>query len=138
MRSRFALLLLVLLVGMMNVGATGTSVHESIAHPKVTFSTQDSSAHLDTIHLLECQLNISRQHDTLNTLRGRAQSIAGTFGRDLYLLNKNTLRICTQVHKDMVATEARSYRAKLGDWAPIIFDSPVERFVYAGAVFLTG
>lgn len=138
MRSRFALLLLVLLVGMFIIGATGTSVHESIAHPKVTFSTQDSSAHLDDIHHLECQLNISRQHDTLSTLRNRAQAIAGTFGRDLYLLNKNTLSACTQVHKDMVESEARGYRAKLGVWAPMMFNPPIERFVYAGAVFLNG
>ncbi|KAH0292764.1 hypothetical protein M436DRAFT_60399 [Aureobasidium namibiae CBS 147.97] len=138
MRSHLATLVLVLLVGIIKNGASGTSVHASIARPKVTFSTQDSSAHLDDIHHLECQLSISRQHDTLNTLRCKAQSIAGTFGKDLYLLNKNTLKACTQIYKDMVESEARGYRAKLGDWAPYIFNSPVERFVSDGAVFLNG
>jgi hypothetical protein len=138
MRSLLTALLLALLAQISIVGASGTSLHEKIARPKVTFSAQNTSAHLDDIHHLECQLEISRQHDTLNTLRDRARSVANTFGRDLYLLNKNTLATCTQLHLDMTNPDTRGYRAQLSDWAPFIFNSPIERFIYGGAVFSNG
>jgi hypothetical protein len=138
MKFYLTTLLLVLLVKTSIVGASGPSLHENIAHPKVTFSAQNASAHLDDIHHLECQLNISLQHGALNSLRGKAQSISQTFGRDLYLLNKNTLKTCTQVHMDMTNSDTRSYHAHFSDWAPILFNPPAERFVYAGAVFLNG
>jgi hypothetical protein len=136
MRSYLAALLLVILITISNVNASGTPLHEKIAHPKVTFSAQNTSARLDDIHHLECQLNISREHDTLSTLRGRAHSMSDSFGKDLYLLNRNTLKACTQVYKDMTDPGERGFRAQLNDWAPIIFNSPIERFVFDGQVFL--
>jgi hypothetical protein len=138
MRSLLTALLLALLVTISNVNASGTPLHEKIARPKVTFSAQNTSAHLDDIHHLKCQLNISRQHDTFSTLRRKAHHMSDTFGKDLYLLNKNTLKACTQVHKDMTDLGKRGFRAQLNDWAPIIFNSPIERFVYDGQVFLDG
>jgi hypothetical protein len=138
MRSHLPALLLALLVIVSVAGASGTSLHESIARPKVTFSAQKTFAYLDDIHHLECQLNISRQHDILNTLRVEAHSMSDTFGKDLYLLNKITLNACTQVHKDMTNREKRGFQAQLNDWAPLIFNSPIERFVYDGQVFLNG
>jgi hypothetical protein len=138
MRSLLAALLLAVLVQIGIVDASATSLHEKIARPKVTFSAQNTSAHLDDTRHLECQLEISRQHDTLNTLRDRALSVANTFGRDLYLLNKNTLKSCTQLHLDMTNSDTRSYRTQLSDWAPILFNSPIERFISDGAVFLNG
>jgi hypothetical protein len=104
----------------------------------VSFVAQDVCAHLYDLHHLECQLNISRQHDTLNTLRSKARVLSETFDRGLHLLNRRTLEACIQVYEDMTEPGTRSYRAQLSNWAPFFFKAPIERFVDDGAIFLDG
>lgn len=138
MRSHLAALLLVLLVKIGIVGASGTSLHEGIAYPKAKFSAQDASVHLDDLHHLECQLNISRQHDTLNTLRGKAHFLSESFDQESHLLSTGTLENCVHVYMDMTGSEVRSFQAQLSDWAPAIFNSPTEHFLNDGQLFLNG
>ena len=138
MRSYLVALLLILLAKIGIIGATGSSSPEDIARPKVSLSAQNVCVHLDDIHHLECQLNISRQHDTINTLRSRAGSLSETFDQKLHLLNAKTLESCAQVFMDMTEPETRSYRAQLSDWAPFIFNTPTKRFVSDGMAFLNG
>ncbi|CAD0112589.1 unnamed protein product [Aureobasidium uvarum] len=138
MRPYPAALLLALLMVISIVGATDSSSYEDIARPKVTFSPVNASEHLDHIHHLECQRNISQEHRQSDTLRDQAHLISSAFDKDLQLLNKQTLETCTQVYKDMANPELRSYRAQLSDAAPLLFNSPIERFVSAGQIFLSG
>ncbi|KAG9648134.1 hypothetical protein KCU95_g4746, partial [Aureobasidium melanogenum] len=138
MKDHLIALFLIFLFEIRTISAAGTSLHENIACPKVTFSAQNTSTHLDDIHHLECQLNISREHKRFRNLREEAHSISDSFNKVLHTLNEKTLDSCTQVHKDLTEPESRSYRAQLSDWAPIIFNSPIERFVSCGQIFLDG
>jgi hypothetical protein len=130
MRSHFAALLLALLVIVSIVCATEIPPRDKIVR------SQGIHTLTDDIHHLRCQLNVSRQQDILNTLRVRARTIAENFEQDLHLLNKMTLETCTQIHRDLTQPEARSYHAQLSDWAPNMFNSPIERFVNDAAIFL--
>lgn len=138
MKDLFIGLFLVSLSKINMVGAAGTSLREEIACPKVTFSAQDTSTHLDDIHHLECQLGISREHKRFKDLREEAHSVSDNLDKTLKSLIEKTLSICRQVHKDLIEPEMRSYRAQLSEWAPMIFNSPIERFVSCGQNFLDG
>lgn len=115
MKKQFAALFLILLLKISMARAVGTSLHENNASPKVTFSAQNPWSRMDGIHHLECQLNISREHKRFKDLREEAHSISDNFNKMLHTLSEKTLDVCTQVHKDLIETGTRSYRAQLSD-----------------------
>ncbi|THZ77991.1 hypothetical protein D6C84_08342 [Aureobasidium pullulans] len=133
MKTLFTSLLLLLLIINVLVSATGPTREKTL----VTFTPPGASAIVDEIHHLECQRNISHENEKLGVLQRKVEQTANDFHKDFHAIVRKTLKTCTHSHRELTKPETAQMRLRLNRWVPILFDSPINRYLSAGKKFLS-